>query len=140
MSNFDEKLKKGLASDYTFEIPAAAPGQKRAMAAARQALSIHQNVFVLYRPFSACGKCKMLFERSLEVNPQGIVENDSDSCPHTNKAEYLRTLQSCHDDRWSVMNWREETLKNGTVQVSMTWGVPEDKKKSAGKPRTAPDL
>lgn len=150
MPTFAEQLQKRLNQEASFEVPAGAPGQMmtagRGTPLTQKDYRVDQGVFVLYRPVESCPKCKIAIIRALkraEVSDgtEDDVEREPlpEECPHIHKRAYLDVLQNCRNAGWVMLNWREETLKNGTVQASITWGVPTETKVKA-TPRTVPNL
>lgn len=139
MSNLADRIQNRLSPGSVFESPPAAALGQRGVSAPGQTYRIDHKVFILHRPVEACVRCKRAYAIALE---NGTIDPDDDShahCPHNDRAEYLQVLQKCHAREWVIMHWREETLKNGVVQASTTWGVPEAKKAPAA-PKAVPNL
>jgi hypothetical protein len=123
-----------------FQGPALARRGGGAGAAPSGGFKVDHGVFVLYKPVEACARCRARLE-SDAFDPDA---EDAYECPHNKRAAYLEIVQKCHDGGWTMLAWREETLKNGTVQISMSWGVPKNpepkKTKELLSPKTVPSL
>ncbi len=89
----------------------------------------HLDVFVVFRPWESCRRCKKVWEETGE-NPEGEEPDDSDdfSCPHTRRTQYLALMQKCMKDGFRCISRKAETLKSGVIQISVEWWVPDAKK------------
>lgn len=119
MNDFKDVLTQKLNAADSFEVPAAAPGQmtslKRRVSAPPPEYDLDQRVFVLHVPY--CKRCATQNE---------FEEKEDTGCPHTDRKNYLSLLQNCRDKGYILLHWKEDTLKDGTVQASCTWGVPRE--------------
>lgn len=98
-----------------------------------QILALHHDVFVIYRPLTACPFC------SRRLYPQGDGGDGDEAprrpvdllpdegkeylCPHVRRTEYHALLEDARRRRVSVTDSAATTLANGTVQVLVTWAV-----------------
>lgn len=139
MPNLADKFQTRDPFSGTLESPPAAALGQRRPSGATTAYKIEHKVFILHRPVEACVRCKRLYVIALERGDVDPNDDDLATCPHNDRAAYLVVLQKAHNQECVILHWREETLKNGVVQASTTWGVPEPKKMTAA-PKTAPNL
>ncbi len=80
----------------------------------------HHEVFVIYRPWWECERCNTAIATNKVVLP-----DDSDIvCPHTRRTQYLDIKHKMLNKGYIRQIEREETLKDGTIQISLAWMVP----------------
>lgn len=75
-------------------------------------------VFVIHRPWEGCKRC-------LDAQENGELKLAPDEtdyvCRHTRRDAYLKVCQKTLAEEWVRVSYKEETLKNGVIQVSVSW-------------------
>jgi hypothetical protein len=90
--------------------------------------TFQHEVYVIYRPWLSCQRCK----DDLNKSKVRLAEDGDYTCPHTRKNEYLVQMQRFLTEGHTRVSQREETLMDGSIQVSISWLVPKvDEKKLA---------
>lgn len=88
----------------------------------------NHDVYVIYRPWHTCRRCNDEMAKGAVTMP----EDGDYTCPHTRRAAYLAQMQRFLSDGHLRLGQREETLMDGSIQVSVSWMVPQlDEKKLA---------
>ncbi len=83
----------------------------------------HHEVFVIHKPWGKCNRCyKAIEEKEIEIPEEG-----DHVCPHTNMSRYLKQVQRFLDEGHIQRTSREETLVDGSIQVSISWLIPKKK-------------
>lgn len=100
---------------------------------AKQHYEFFHDVFVIYRPYESCKWCAKAIREGRLQEPE-----DADyTCPHTRRDAYHALVQRFLKEGYRRVTYKEETLKNGTIQISVSWVVPEKKET---RRRAPPDL
>lgn len=85
--------------------------------------TFHHEVYTIYRPWNECPRCWDAYKEKAMVLP----ENSDVVCPHTRMGEYKAQMQQFYKGGHLQLSRKEDTLKNGTIQVSLAWTVPDKK-------------
>ncbi len=85
----------------------------------------HHDVFVIYRPWMACIRCKLAWETAQKAEAADVPgDGDEDlMCPHTRKKAYLELWDAILHKGYKLVEKNEARLDNGVVQVSIAWVV-----------------
>jgi hypothetical protein len=85
----------------------------------------HHDVFVIYRPWMACVRCKLNWENAQKAEaPDAPGDGEEDLvCPHTRKRAYLELWDAILHKGHRLVEKNEARLDNGVVQVSIAWVV-----------------
>lgn len=138
MNDFIGAVEAQLPSAPAFEGPlsSANPGYApRAQPPRELPFAFDHEVFVLFRPWENCARCRAQLEREGEAL---AIELEGDRvCPHTRRSAYLALRARMLKDGLRQVSCREETLKNGVIQISVSWVTPEQKEEVR---RTLPRL
>ena len=85
----------------------------------RDKIRIEHRTFITYIPYRYCGICKAEIAEEKVVIP----ENGRYICPHTDIVEYVELLNKRARDEIKVGEHVRTVLKEGTEQVTVTWGT-----------------
>lgn len=110
--------------------PDAEPPRGPSGQASSQYLSLHEDVFVLYRPLDACPFCRKRLNTHVDgegnlVEPENALEDPRDTeylCPHVRKKEHDELLAKAVAGTVDIMS-RDRAVVSGTVQVTVAWGT-----------------
>jgi len=99
--------------------------------------------FITHRPWEACKRCQALFKihhgsmfaaapedgetPGKAASAEAINDDANFVCPHNDRAAYLKTPKEARENG-KIVTHRDETLKNGCVQVTILWAVLEAEK------------
>jgi len=78
----------------------------------------HYKGFVVYRPWSACERCKQAIATGAMILPQDDGDID---CPHTQVKDYLAARQLVLEGKAMCDPPEQIVLKDGTVVVTLQW-------------------
>ena len=108
-------------------LPTEGPETLRGPLARANLRAVRHETYVTYRPLMSCPFC------SREVTADGFVAPADEEylCGHTRKKEHDALLMRLADPKSGATNlsWHAETLRDGTVQVVVTWAesdVPKE--------------
>lgn len=98
----------------------------------------HIDVFVIHRPWETCPRCKKqraAGRDDAEDTPDDELDDVPEDfvCPHTRRDAYLELMKHFMKDGWRCIDRRAETLKNGVIQISVEWWVPDQTEAPAPK-------
>lgn len=98
--------------------------------------TFRHDVFVIHRPWEGCRRC----QEAEKVGNLVMGDGETDYvCKHTRRDAYLKACQKMAAQEWTRVSYKEETLKSGVIQVSMSWlemgtapteAAPKGKKKA----------
>jgi len=75
-------------------------------------------VFIIHRPWEGCRRC----QEAEESGNLAMAPDEADYvCRHTRRDAYLKACQKMVSQEWVRVSYQEETLKNGVIQVSVSW-------------------
>jgi hypothetical protein len=87
------------------------------------AVTSFSEVFVLWRPWETCGRCKDAIND--ELNEIELPEVGDYTCPHVQKAEFKEVRDKCLRGDGLLSNEEFFNLKNGTRCVHIAWLEPD---------------
>jgi hypothetical protein len=85
----------------------------------------YRRVFLIYRPWHYCDRCRDAIANGTLVLP---AEGDHE-CPHTMREEYHDLMNKILEGKLLLGAEAEITNKDGSVAVSVRWYEPTDKPK-----------
>lgn len=107
-------------------VPETDPANPYGLAFDFYAFDYHHDVFTIHRVWSQCRRCQDDFART---EPARRAEDEDPVCPHTRRRAYLAQMQKFLTEGHIRQSLREETLMDGSIQVSLAWLVPRVDKK-----------
>lgn len=92
---------------------------------------VHRKVFTIFRPWESCSRCT----GDIAMGKAVVPEEGDYSCPHNTLVEYEQIVNDVLAGKLVFGSEQENTLKDGTILVSMRWyeKIPK-KKKEAQRP------
>jgi hypothetical protein len=90
-------------------------------------------VFLIHRQWNQCRRCLA----ALESKKVELPEVGDYLCPHNRKSEYITIVQKFLTEGYIKQSMREETLVDGSIQISIAWLVPKEDKSKKKKPLKA---
>jgi hypothetical protein len=92
-----------------------------------QLYDFDHEVFVIWRPWESCHRCRTAYEAGTLTPP----ENGDCVCPHTRMTQYKELLRKRSQGLCEFPTHESTTLKNGVIQISISVATRRTKETAA---------